>query len=89
MSTSVGMPAINFASGLSLGYGFVGVKNKEEEVKQGGNYYLAVFQQSGALVFVGTMMGRVVECITPDLSLPVSLLLNFGGFVYVPFGLFC
>ncbi len=83
------MPAIEFLQGFGAGFQYIQAKNKEDEVKEGKNYYMSSFCQGSQVISLGSMAQVVTGAVlqTPP-SLVVSIFINAIALLSFPF-LFC
>jgi len=71
--------------GWSTGYQYAKFKSKEDEVKQGKNYYLAAPALSGQVGQLGTVVDKVnALCPKTFLTLPVKILTNIVPLLSLP-----
>ncbi len=82
----------NFVDGLvgwGVGYNYANLKNKEDEVKQGKNYYLSNFIVPGQLAQFGVLISKINEIIPAHpLKIPVKIACNIGPILTLPLFLF-
>lgn len=78
-------------SGWSIGYQFALLKNKEDEVKQGKNYYLTAPAQSGQVNLVCNLADKILTTVFSPTKLRLVGRINIGitSFLALPFALFC
>lgn len=76
--------------GWGIGYQFTEAKNKEDEIAQGANHYLASFAQTAQMMQVGVAISKLNETLPQHaLKLPVSLICNLGPLLALPGLLYC
>ena len=80
---------INSFLGLGLGYGFTQLKNNEDKIKQGKNYYQASHIQNFELAHLEILVKKVVDCVFKSpASKSIKILVNVVSLLNIPFGLF-
>lgn len=80
---------ISFFQGFGIGYLFSLDKKKEDEIKQGGEYYLSVPCQSSELGDLGFVVNEVAKHIFKESSLfSIAVLCNVVPIIHLPFSLF-
>jgi hypothetical protein len=77
-------------AGFGAGYQYATAKSKEDEVKQGKNYYLAAAPVIGQVGLVGLVTSKLSELFPQHpLSLPTRILSNVVPVLNIPFALLC
>lgn len=84
------MDSLQLVQGLSIGYEFSSVKNSEDEVKQGKNYYLSSLFQAAEIAYCTSLIKKISTSVFQK-SIPsyLSFVCNNSFFIYLPFGLAC
>lgn len=76
--------------GWSVGYAYSNEKKREDEIKQGKNYYLASLSQVSELSQVCVLISKINETLPPHLlTTPVKVFCNLGPLLSLPAFLFC
>ena len=79
---------LNGAVGWSLGYQYTQCKIKEDEVKQGKNYYLAAAAQAEQVSMFGDLLSKTLGSLySTPLSLPVKIACNLSSIIFLPISL--
>lgn len=87
------MNSINLLEGLvgwSIGYDFLKARNKEVEIKQGKNFYLACFAQYAEISGLATVIKKINESVPKHpLKKPINLACQVSPILLLPFTLLC
>lgn len=80
---------LNLLGGWTAGYHFAMMKNKEDEVKQGKNYYLGAAYQVGQIGQLGIVLSKLSEfCTQRIFRLPLQITAQLGPLLALPATLF-
>lgn len=81
---------IDGLGGWGNGFYYAEAKRKEDEIKQGGNYYFASLFQVGQLANLGGTISKINGLFTQNpLKIPVSILCNLAPILSIPGLLYC